>query len=285
MPDFPIVDAHLHLWDPQHFEIPWLEGNVTLNQRYTPTEYAEHTQGIAVEAMVYLEVDVNPHYALLEPGWVAAHAQEDPRIKAIVAHAPVEHGERVRSFLDALVAATPLVKGVRRLLQGEPEVDFCLRPDFVRGVQVLAEYGLSFDICIYHAQLAAATELVRRCPQVNFMLDHLGKPNIKDQLLDPWRAQMRALAALPNVICKVSGAVTEADRENWTSADLRPYVEHAIEVFGEDRVAFGGDWPVVLMASSYRRWVETLDELTAGLSEAARRKLWVENAKRFYRMA
>ncbi|MDQ2997946.1 MAG: amidohydrolase family protein [Chloroflexota bacterium] len=284
MPDFPIVDAHLHLWDPQHFAIPWLDGNATLNQRYSPAEYAEHAQDIAIEALVYLEVDVNPHYALLEPSWVAQRAQEDPRIKAIVAHAPVEHGERARSFLDALVATSPLVKGVRRLLQGEPEADFCLRPDFVRGVQLLAEYGLSFDICINHAQLPAATELVRRCPQTSFILDHLGKPKIKDQLFEPWRAQMRELAALPNVICKVSGAVTEADREHWSSADLRPYVEHAIEAFGEDRVAFGGDWPVVLMASSYRRWVETLDELTAQLSELARRKLWAENAKQFYRI-
>jgi L-fuconolactonase len=284
MPDFPIVDAHLHLWDPQHFAIPWLDGNATLNRRFTPAEYAEHTQGIAIEAMVYLEVDLDPHYVLLEPRWVAERAQEDPRIKAIVAHAPVEHGERIRGFLDALVGASPLVRGVRRLLQGEPEVDFCLRPDFVRGVQLLAEYGLSFDICIFHAQLAAATELVRRCPQTSFILDHLGKPDIKGKLLDPWRTQMRELAALPNVICKVSGAVTEADHEHWSSADLRPYVAHAIEVFGADRVAFGGDWPVTLLASSYRRWVETLDELTAGLSEAAKRKLWAENAKRFYRI-
>jgi L-fuconolactonase len=284
MPEFPIVDAHLHLWDPQHFEIPWLAGNDLLHQRYAPAEYAAHAEGVAVEAMVYLEVDVDPHYALLEPGWVAARAKDDPRIKAIVAHAPLEHGERARSFLDALVATTPLVRGVRRLLQGESDVNFCLRPDFVRGVQLLAAYGLSFDICIYHPQLAAATELVRRCPEVSFILDHLGKPNIKDHGLEPWRAQMRELAALPNVICKVSGAVTEADRAHWTGADLRPYVEHAIEVFGEDRVAFGGDWPVVLMASSYRRWVETLDELTAGLSEPARRKLWAENAKRFYRI-
>lgn len=284
MPDFPIVDTHVHLWDPQHFAIPWLDGNATLNRRYTSAEYAEHTQGIAIEAIVYLEVDVDPHYALLEPSWVAQRAQEDPRIKAIVAHAPVEHGERARSFLDALVATSPLVKGVRRLLQGEPEADFCLRPDFVRGVQLLAEYDLSFDICINHAQLPAATELVRRCPQTSFILDHLGKPKIKDQLLEPWRAQMRALAALPNVICKVSGAVTEADQEHWSSADLRPYVEHALEVFGEDRVAFGGDWPVALMASSYQRWVATLDELTTQLSGQARRKLWAANAKKFYRM-
>jgi len=284
MPDFPIVDAHLHLWDPDRLRLSWIDGNARLNRRFGPAEYAEHTQGIAIESMVYLEVDVDPHYALLEPGWVAERAREDPRIKAIVAHAPVEHGLRARAFLDALVATTPLVRGVRRLLQGEKEVDFCLRPDFVRGVQLLAEYGLSFDICIAHPQLAAATELVRRCPQVSFILDHLGKPNIKGQVLDPWREQMRELASLPNVICKISGAVTEADPERWTAEDLRPYIEHAIEVFGEDRVAFGGDWPVTLMASSYARWVETLDALTAGLSEGAKKKLWAENASRFYRM-
>jgi L-fuconolactonase len=284
MPDFPIVDAHLHLWDPNHLRLPWIDGDATLGRRFGPAEYAEHTQGIAIEAMVYVEVDVEPHYALLEPRWVAERAHEDPRIKAIVAHAPVEHGERARAYLDALVATTPLVKGVRRLIQGEKEPDFCLRPDFVRGVQVLAEYGLSFDICIFHPQLAAATELVRRCPQVSFILDHLGKPNIKEHVRDPWRAQLRELAALPNVICKVSGAVTEADRERWTAEDLRPYVEHALESFGEDRVAFGGDWPVTLLASSYTRWVETLDELTAGLSDRAKRKLWAENAKGFYRL-
>jgi L-fuconolactonase len=284
MPDFPIVDAHVHLWDPDHLRLAWLDGNAKLNRRFGPAEYGEHTQGIAIEAMVYLEVDVDPHYALLEPGWVAERASEDPRIKAIVAHAPVEHGQRARAFLDALVAASPLIRGVRRLLQGERDPEFCLRPDFVSGVQVLAEYDLSFDICIIHPQLAAATELVRRCPQVSFILDHLGKPNIKGGLLDPWREQLRELAALPNVICKVSGAVTEADPEHWTAEDLRPYIEHALELFGEDRVAFGGDWPVALMASSYLRWVETLDMLTAGLSEGARRKLWAENAKRFYRI-
>jgi L-fuconolactonase len=284
MPNFPIVDAHVHLWDPDHLRLAWLDGNARLNRRFGTAEYAEHTQGIAIEALVYLEVDVDPHYALLEPGWVAERAREDPRIKAIVAHAPVEHGQRARAFLDALVASTPLIRGVRRLLQGERDPEFCLRPDFVSGVQVLAEYGLSFDICIVHPQLAAATELVRRCPQVSFILDHLGKPNIKGGLLDPWREQLRELAALPNVICKVSGAVTEADPERWTAEDLRPYIEHALEVFGEDRVAFGGDWPVALMASSYSRWVETLDTLTAGLSDAAKRKLWAENAKKFYRI-
>src|SRR5262245_5570748 len=284
MPDLPIVDAHVHLWDPQHFRISWLDGNAKLNRRYSLPEYAEQTEGIAIEAMIYLEVDLDPLYKLLEAQWVADRAREDPRIQGIVASAPVEYGERVRAYLEALVAVYGPVKGVRRITQSEPDPAFCLRPDFVRGVQLLPEYGLSFDICCYHPQLPSVIELVRRCPTTSFILDHIGKPNIKERQIDPWRAHIRELAAQPNVICKVSGMVTEADHERWTANDLAPYVAHVLESFGEDRVVFGGDWSVVLLASSYRRWVEALDALTADLAEGARRKLWAENAKQFYRL-
>ncbi|HZB96549.1 MAG TPA: amidohydrolase family protein, partial [Herpetosiphonaceae bacterium] len=212
-------------------------------------------------------------------------AREDPRLQGIVAWAPLEYGERARAFLEALVAVDPRIKGVRRIVQSEPEVDFCLRPDFVRGVRLLPEYGLSCDICIRHPQLASTIKLVRQCPETSFILDHIGKPNIKDHVLDPWWEEMRELASLPNVICKVSGMVTEADPQHWTPDDLAPYLAHVLDVFGEDRVAFGGDWPVVTQAASYRRWVETLDALTAHLSPEARRKLWAENARRFYRLA
>jgi L-fuconolactonase len=285
MPDVPIIDAHLHLWDPQRFRMPWLDSIPLLNKPYGLAEYREQTQGIAIEAMVYLEVDVAPPYALLEAQWAADRAQEDPRLQGIVAHAPLEYGEQVRAYLDALVAISPLIKGVRRLLQDEPDPQFCLRPPFVRGVQLLPEYGLSFDLCIRHYQLPAVIELVRRCPDTSFILDHIGKPHIKDRLLDPWREQIAELAALPNVSCKISGLVTEADPERWTTDDLAPYVAHVLEVFGEDRVVFGGDWPVALLASSYRRWVEALDALTTHLAPQAERKLWAENARRFYRLA
>lgn len=285
MPEFPIVDAHLHLWDPSHFRMSWLDDIPLLNQRYGLAEYAEHTRGLTIGAMVYLQVEVEPPYALLEARWVAERAREDPRIQAMVPWAPLEFGERARAFLQALVETSPLVRGVRRLLQGEADPAFCLRPDFVRGVQILPEYGLSFDICTKgDAQLASAIELVRRCPGTSFILDHIGKPDIKNHVLDPWRDQIRELAALPNVVCKVSGMVTEADPQRWTTDDLAPYVNHVLEAFEEDRVVFGGDWPVVLLASSYRRWVEALDALTAGLSPAAKRKLWAENARRFYRL-
>jgi len=280
----PIVDAHLHLWDPQHFRMAWLDGNEVLDRRYDVSEYRVHVRDLPIDSMVYLQVEVEPPYALLEARWAANHATRDPRIQGIVPWAPLEYGERARTFLAALVEIGPLVKGVRRIIQFESDLDFCLRPEFVRGVQLLPEYGLSFDICINYRQLTNTIEMVRRCPDTDFILDHIGKPNIKGGVLDPWRADIRELASFPNVMCKLSGLITEADHQNWTRDDLAPYVVHVLDVFGEDRVVFGGDWPVVLQATSYRRWIETVDDLSADLSEHARQKLWALNARRFYRL-
>jgi L-fuconolactonase len=284
MPDVPIVDSHLHLWDPARFRMPWLDGDELLEKPFGLQEFRQHTAGIDVAAMVYLQVDVDPAYGLLEAEWAAAQAAQDPRIQGIVPWAPLEHGERVRTILEALVPISPLIKGVRRLLQAEPDDEFCLRPDFVRGVQLLPEYNLTFDICINERQLASVVKLVRHCPGTQFILDHLGKPEIARQALSPWRENITELSSLPNVMCKLSGMVTEADRRNWTVDDLRPFASHILEAFGEDRVAYGGDWPVVLGASSYKRWVETADQLTAHLSPGARTKFWSENARRFYRL-
>jgi L-fuconolactonase len=283
MPDVPIVDSHVHLWDPTHFRMSWLDGSPSIDKPFGLAEYREHTAGLPIEAMVYLQVEVEPAYGLLEARWAAARADEEPRLRAIVAWAPLEFGEQARAYLDELVRIDRRIKGVRRLIQGEA-LDFATQPRFVRGVQLLADYGLSFDICIKHPQLAGVLQLVRQCPNVSFILDHIGKPDIAAGLLDPWQSEIRQLAAFPNVICKISGMVTEADPVRWTADDLRPYVEHVLESFGEERVAFGGDWPVALLASPYERWVETLDALTSGLPEAAKRRLWAENARRFYRM-
>ncbi|HYG76484.1 MAG TPA: amidohydrolase family protein [Planctomycetota bacterium] len=283
MPDFPIIDAHVHLWDPQHFRMSWLDNNELLNKRYSVEEYREHTKNINVEAMVYLEVGLAPHYAILEPRWVLERAKEDPRIQGIVAAAPLEYGEQVRAYLKELVSFGPLIKGIRRITQGDPP-PFCLQPSFIKGTQILSELGLTCDLCINHTQLANTIELVRQCPKTQFIVDHIAKPNIKEHVLEPWRKEMKEMAALPNVICKLSGVPTEADRANWTEADLKPYVSHVLEVFGEDRVVFGGDWPVALLATTYERWVKTVDALTAHLSPAARKKIFAENARRFYRL-
>src|SRR5437763_4516820 len=280
----PIVDAHVHLWNPEQFSMPWLANIPQLNRPYGLQDYRKQTQGLPIEGMVYIEVGVEPQEALREAHYVSELTREEPHLQAIVAAAPVERGAAVREHLEALLAISPLIKGVRRNLQDEAEPDFCLRPDFVAGVRLLAEYHLSFDLCIKHWQLPAVIELVRRCPDTAFVLDHLGTPGIKRQQLHPWQADLRKLAELPNVVCKISGMVTEADHERWQPADLEPFVNVVLGTFGEDRVLFGGDWPVVLLASPYRRWYEALEALTARLPLPARRKLWAENAPRFYRM-
>ena len=284
MPDFPVVDSHVHLWDPQKFRVSWLDDIKILNQPYQLPDYFEHTREVTVKAFVFMEVDLAPHYTFLEAWTIAALAQQEPRLAGIVPNAPLEYGSRARGYLEALSALGPKIKGVRRLLQEERDPAFCLRPDFVTGVQLLPEFGFSFDICIKHYQLPGVIELVKRCPQNSFILDHIAKPAIKSGELDPWRAQLAKLAALPNVVCKISGLVTEADHLNWTEAELEPYVAHVLEVFGEDRIMFGSDWPVVLLASSYLRWFEALDKFTQGLSGEAKRKFWADNATRYYRL-
>jgi L-fuconolactonase len=281
MPDLPVVDSHVHLWDPRRFRMPWLDGNAQLDRPFGPTEFTHDSDGFGVEGVVYVQVDVTPAYGLLEVRWAA---NQGGLVAGIVAWAPIEDGATVGSYLDALLDIDPRIKGVRRLIQSETDPEFHVRPGFLEGLRLLPRYGLSFDICIRHDQLARSIQMVRACPETMFVLDHLGKPNVKAGQLEPWRDQLAELAELPNVVCKVSGLVTEADHTRWTLADLKPYVLHVLEAFGEDRVLFGGDWPVVTMAASYRQWATSLDQLTAHLTPVARKKLWADNARRVYRL-
>jgi L-fuconolactonase len=277
----PIVDSHVHLWDPRRFRMPWLDVIDDLRRPFETDAFAEHTRDLPVNEVVYVQVDTTAAYGLLEARWAAAQA---PPVSGVVAWAPMEDGVVVATYLQELVQLGPRIKGVRRLLQSEPDPDFLVAPPFIHGLRLLPSYGLSFDICIVHHQLARTIDMVRACPETQFILDHLGKPDARSGLLDPWRDQLSELASLPNTVCKISGLVTEADHARWTPADLEPYIAHALEVFGEERVLFGGDWPVVTLASSYRRWVETLDQLTQTLSASAKRKLWADNARRVYRL-
>ena len=283
MIDFPLVDTHLHLWDPARLHYAWLDEVPAIKRRFDLEDYRQACGEVEVAKMVFLQCEADPAQAQQEADWIASLAEHDTRLQGIIPRAPLETGDQAREAVEKL-AQNPLVKGVRRLIQSEPELDFCLQPDFIQGVQMLAEFGLSFDICITHIQLENTIQLVQQCPEVSFVLDHIGKPDIKGKQLDPWRAQMRQLAALPNVWCKVSGLVTEADLEQWQPADLRPYLSHVFETFGFDRVMYGGDWPVVVLASTLERWMQTLGAEVESCSASEKRKLFHDNGVAFYRL-
>lgn len=280
----PIIDAHVHIWDTDRFPIPWLEEIPKLNKRNWIDDYFAATGELPFQGFVYLQVEVSQPYALIEARTIAALAEVDKRVLAIVPWAPLEEGERVRIFLEQLKSISPKIKSIRRIVQGEADPEFCLQPGFIRGNQILAEYDLTSEICCYYTQLAANIEMVKQCPHTQFILNHIAKPNIRAGEFQPWADQLTELASLGNVVCKISGATTEADHENWTLDDVRPYVEHALSAFGEDKVLFGSDWPVVTQAATYQRWVETVEEITKDLSEEQKNKLWRENAIRFYRL-
>ena len=283
MPAFPIVDAHVHLYDPSVIRYGWMRGKPALEGAQGPAELDAARGQVEIECLVWIEVGADPGQHQDEARWIADLAGRESRIRGIVAHAPLEHGAAAAADIERLLEHRPL-KGIRRLLQDEADPAFCLRPGFIEGVRLLARHDLSFDICVYHRQLAAALELARRCPEVRFVLDHLGKPGVRDGLMQPWCTQIEDLAALPNVWCKVSGLVTEADHASWTRDQLRPYLDHVLQAFGSERVIFGSDWPVSEQTHRYATWVEIVDHALRGASDAERRRLFHDNALAFYRL-
>jgi L-fuconolactonase len=283
MIDFPIVDTHVHVWDPFLFRYPWLESIPSLNWAYLVDDFREACEPVVVEKAVFVQAEVEPSQYRDEVAWVTDAAAQEGLIEGIVAWAPLEKGAAVDPEL-AWLAENPLVKGVRRIIQFEDDIEFCLKPDFVRGVQLLPRHGFSFDICINHLQMANTLKLVEQCPDVTFVLDHIGKPDIKGRLVEPWKRELKALSEFPNVSCKISGLVTEADMMQWTRRDLKPYIDHVIDCFGFDRTMYGGDWPVAYQATEYPEWVATLDWAVTGCSRDELLKLFRENAIAFYRL-
>lgn len=283
MPDFAIIDAHVHLCNIDKLAYGWTKAAPLLGRNVLPADLFKAAGRVAIEKFVFVEVSVDSPMYLDEAAWVQGLSATTPQLGGMVAHAPLHKGKAVEADLVAL-KKNPLVRGVRRLLQGEADAQFCLKPDFVEGVKLLAKHDLSFDICIYHHQLAGVIELVRQCPDVRFVLDHIAKPGIKAGLTQPWWREIKALSKLPNVWCKISGVITEADHQTWTPAQVKPYVEHAIDCFGFDRAMFGSDWHVQELAGTYPQWVEIVDDVVrlAGVDE--KRKLFRDTAKSFYRL-
>ena len=278
------VDAHVHFWDGARLPYPWLAEVPAIAAPHTSAELALAAAPRPPEAIVFVESAVAPAHALDEVRWVEALAMRGAAIGAIVAQVAVDRGAETEAALAALDGHAR-VRGVRHNLQDLPDPDHALRAAFVAGVRRVGARGWTFDLCVRHPQLPACAALARACPQTTFVLDHAGKPDIRSGLGAPWRADIAALAALPNVVCKLSGLVTEADPGTWTTAVLRPYVEHLLSCFGPGRLLFGSDWPVLNLAANYHRWLETALELLEPLSADERAAVLSENARRIYRLS
>jgi L-fuconolactonase len=281
--DFPIIDSHIHLLDQKRFGYSWASGVPALKRDWTPNDLANAAKPYEIEGLVFVEVDVDMPQYLKEAEWVNGLAKLDRRIKGAVVCLPLERGKAIEPEM-ARIAKLKTVRAVRRLIQNQPDPEFVLRPGFLEALRLLPKYNLSFDVCIFHSQMANTLTMMRHAPEVSFVLDHIGKPGIKAGVLDPWRAQLKEMAALPNVVCKLSGVTTEADHAAWTPEQLRPYVDHVIQCFGTDRILYGGDWPVSELAGSYLQWLATLDLATASFSPAEKRRLFRDNAVKAYRL-
>lgn len=283
MLDFPIIDAHVHLLDQKRFGYSWASGAPSLARDWSIDELMHVAKPYNVEGIVFVEVDVDMPQYLDEADWVDGIAAKDKRLKGAVVALPLERGPKLEPEI-ARVAALKTTRGVRRLIQNQSDPEFMLRDDFLAALKLLPKYGLSFDICIFHPQLKNTLEMVRRCPEVSFVLDHIGKPGIKAGIKEPWKAEINELARLPNVVAKLSGVTTEADHASWTPAQLRPYVDWVFDRFGQERVMYGGDWPVSTLAGDYLQWLTTLELATADFTEGERRNLFGDNARRVYRL-
>ena len=277
-----MIDTHVHLWDLDRAPYVWLDKLPVLQKTHGLAEFEAATSEARV---VFVECtgSFDDGASQREVAWVSGLAERDTRIQGIVAHASLERGYKDRKHLTWL-AQQPLVKGVRRLLQGEADPNFCLQPAFLDGVRSLAEYSFTFDICVFHHQLPSVIQLVEACPDVRFVLDHLGKPPVREGKMEPWKTHITELAAYPNVACKISGLLTEADLDAWTPADVRPYIDHALKAFGFGRVLYGSDWPVLRLAADYAAWLRLVREAVQGFPREDQEKLFRLNAERVYRV-
>jgi L-fuconolactonase len=276
------VDTHVHLWDTKRFHYPWLADLPALNRSFPPPDFSDATLPDAPAKFIFIECGCRPDQCEAEVEWISNLAAKEPRLKGVVAHAPLERGKEARNTLESL-ARNPLVKGIRRNLQSESD-DFLTQSEFIEGINLLVEFGFTFDLCVRASQLPAVTAFVRHAPKVTFVLDHFGKPDVRGGGFKEWSRALSSLADCQNVMCKISGLATEANWTDWRNAELQPFFAYAFACFGPDRVMFGSDWPVATLATSYTRWVQTVLELAPYSNERELTQLFRTNAERIYRV-
>ncbi len=274
-----IIDTHQHLWDTSNLDYPWLNVFDALQKRYTPQDYRATIGDLNVVNSVHVEGEPAETHIVQEVKWLTHIAEEDGMIGAIAAAAPLEK-TNAEAVLEQL-AAFDRVVAIRRMAWHHPESDFYAHPNLIQGVERLAKFNLSFELCAKHYQLPAAIELVRATPTVKHAINHCGGPDIKGGQFEPWATYMSELAFFHNVHCKVSGIVTSAS-ENWTPVELKPYIMHLVETFGYQRLMFGSDWPVCTLAATYREWFDALLWAVDDAADEEKNRLFYQNALDFY---
>ncbi len=295
-PDALIIDTHQHLWDRRVLSLPWLDSSPdVLRHDYLTADYLAAYQGLNVKA-IYMEVDVAPGDHVKEADGIVKQCRsgDTPTIAATIGGRPASPD--FESYLKRY-AGDGIVKGLRQVLHGESTpAGFCLQSEFVRGVRTLGRHGLNFEITIRPTELQDAARLVKQCPDTRFVLDHCGNgdpkafnprlaPNEPRKCkADEWKRGIDAIAACPGVMCKISGIVAFVPPGQWHAEDLAPVVDHCLDAFGPERVLFGGDWPVCLLGSPVRGWIDALRQIVSSRPEHEQRKLWSANAIKFYQL-
>jgi L-fuconolactonase len=271
------IDAHQHFWQYMPEEYGWIGPQMAILQKdHLPGDLAPLLETTGLDGTVAVQA----RQSLEETAWLLALSDRYPVIKGVVGWVDLCSAE-VPAQLERF-CTHPKFLGVRHVVQDEIDDRFMLCADFVRGIAALNGYGLTYDILIFPRHLAVAHELVRQFPDQSFVLDHLAKPLIKEGLISPWAKDIRRLAALPNVTCKLSGMVTEADWDCWQPADMWPYMDTVFEAFGAQRIMFGSDWPVCRVAATYSQVVEIISDYVDNLSEDEQAAVWGGTAAGFY---
>ena len=278
----PIVDTHQHLWDLRRFRLPWVEKGSKLDRNYLMSDYLAAVKGLNVVKTVYMEVDVDPMQQAAEAAYVIGLCQcaDNPMVAAVISGRPAADGfsKYIRRYKDSAY-----VKGVRQVLHGSgTPAGFCLDKKFIGGVRLLGDLGMSFDLCMRPASWAMVPGWPTPVRGTRFILDHCGNAPVQDKDLSQWRKGIAEVARRKNTVCKVSGIVAGAKPKGWTAADLAPAINHTREVFGPDRVMFGGDWPVCTRTATLRQWVEALKQIVRERPRSEQRKLFHDNAVAFY---
>ncbi len=277
--DYPRIDAHHHLWRYAADQYPWMTKEMAaLRRDFLVGDLAS----VARDSRISGTVVVQARQCLEETRWLSELAANSQLILGVVGWAPLTDAG-VLPILESL-AALPKVKAMRHVLHDEADDAYMLRDDFNRGVSCLRNLNLVYDLLVFERHLPNTIKFVDRHPGQVFVLDHIGKPQIRSKMLEPWKSNVRQLAQRDNVYCKISGMVTEADWKGWCDDDLRSYFDIVLEAFGADRLMFGSDWPVLTLAAPYNRWVNCVEFATARLTHDEQEKLWCRTAMNAYKL-